>query len=121
MSYVQPDLIAWWFKGYYYRELQLSQCVQLGFLTQDQQRLRRCAQQVENLTAVRPRIHLAAVREEGDRPDAADRFEESHVEPALQDVEQPAQVDPGPDGGGVRPISHATRRRTLRHCAGAGR
>lgn len=34
MSYVQPDLIAWWYKGLYYRDLQMAQCVQLGFLTQ---------------------------------------------------------------------------------------
>lgn len=36
MSYVQPDLIAWWYKGLYYRDLQLAQCVERGFLTQSQ-------------------------------------------------------------------------------------
>lgn len=36
MSYVQPDLIAWWYKGLYYRDLQMAQCVERGFLTQEQ-------------------------------------------------------------------------------------
>lgn len=36
MSYVQPDLIAWWYKGLYYRDLQMSQSVERGFLSQSQ-------------------------------------------------------------------------------------
>lgn len=36
MSYVQPDLIAWWYKGWYYRDEQLDECVDLGFLTDAQ-------------------------------------------------------------------------------------
>ncbi|MGO3895340.1 hypothetical protein [Brevibacterium aurantiacum] len=36
MSTVQPDLIAWWYKGLYYRDLQMAQCVERGFLTQEQ-------------------------------------------------------------------------------------